>query len=110
VRLTLPDGFERWYYLNAKTFRIDRARDTRELHANDGRVRTIETVFADYREVNGYWFPFTVFERDAATGERLFGRTVLGIWPNVPLPDSLFWAGTRSDPQRLATFRARVAN
>jgi hypothetical protein len=109
VRLTLPDGFERWYFVNARTFRIDRARDTRELHANDGHVRTIETVFTDYRDVNGYWFPFTVFERDAATGERLFGRTVLGIWPNVPLPDSLFGAGTRSDPQRLATFRAKVA-
>jgi hypothetical protein len=108
LRLTLPDGFERWYFLDAKTFRIDRARDTRELHANDGRVRTIETVFADYREVNGYWFPFTVFERDAVTGERLFGRTVLGIWPNVPLPDSLFGPGTESDPQRLTTFRAKV--
>jgi hypothetical protein len=110
VKLTLPDGFERWYFVNTRTFRINRARDTRELHANDGHVRTIETVFTDYREVNGYWFPFTIFERDAGTGERLFGRTVLGIWPNVPLPDSLFAAGTRSDPKRLATFRATAAN
>jgi hypothetical protein len=35
----------------------------------------IETVFSDYREVGGYWFPFTVFERDVlAYRLRLQGR------------------------------------
>jgi len=106
IRLTLKDGFTRSYFLNAKTFLIERARDTRELHANDGNTREIETVFADYRPVDGYRFPFTVFERDVHTGERLFGRTVLAIFPNAEIPDSLFDPTTRSHFARVQMFRS----
>ncbi len=106
LRLTLADGFRRWYFIDMQTFRIARARDRRELHANDGNTRDIETVFADYRQVDGYWFPFTVFERDLRTGERLFGRTVLAIFPNADVPDSLFGATSASDFGRLRRFRA----
>jgi hypothetical protein len=105
LRLTLADGFSRWYFVNAETFRIERARDTRELHANDGNTRAIETVFSDYREVDGYWFPFTVIERDIRTGERLFGRTVLAIFPNAAVPDSLFDATSTSEFTRVQFFR-----
>jgi hypothetical protein len=106
IRLTLTDGFQRWYFIDSETYRIARARDTRELHANDGNIRDIETVFADYRAVGGYWFPFTVFERDLRTGERLFGRTMLAIFPNADVPDSLFDATTTSDFNRVRHFRA----
>lgn len=98
LRLTLSDGFQRWYYINAESFRIERARDSRELHANDGNVRHIETVFTDYRAVSGYWFPFTVLERDVSTGERLYARTMLAIFPNAQVADSLF------DPERTSSF------
>jgi hypothetical protein len=108
LRLTLPDGFERWYFIDPSTYRISWARDTRELHANDGNTRPIETVFSDYREVQGYWFPFTVYERDARTGERLAGRTMLGIFPNDPVPDSAFGAHATSDPARLRQYLARL--
>lgn len=106
IRLTLADGFQRWYFVDAQTFRIARARDRRELHANDGNTRNIETVFADYRQVDGYWFPFTVFERDLRTGDRLFGRTVLAIFPNADAPDSLFDATSTSDFGRVRRYRA----
>lgn len=109
IRLTLNDGFMRWYFVNAKTFLIERARDTRELHANDGNTREIETVFTDYRWVDGYRFPFTVFERDARTGERLFGRTVVAMFPNADIPDSLFDPGVRSDFSRVQRFKRLVA-
>lgn len=109
IRLTLNDGFTRWYFLNARTFLIERARDTRELHANDGNTREIETVFSDYRLVDGYRFPFTVFERDVRTGERLFGRTVLAIFPNAEIPDSLFDSKANSDLSRLHMFRSKAS-
>ncbi len=108
VRLTLPDGFERWYFVHPTTYRLALARDTRELHANDGNTRMIETVFGDYRQVEGYWFPFTVYERDARTGERLFGRTVLAIFPNEAIPDSLFSPATRSSLERVLAYRSRL--
>jgi hypothetical protein len=104
LRLTLRDGFERWYFVNASSYRIERARDARELHANDGNTRMIETLFTDYRPVDGYWFPFTVIERDLQTGKTLSARTVLGIFPGVGLADSLFTASSRSDPGRLRWF------
>lgn len=109
IRLGLKDGFTRWYYVNAKTFLIERARDTRELHANDGNTREIETVFTDYRLVDGYRFPFTVYERDVRTGERLFGRTVVAIFPNAEVPDSLFDPSARSSFSRVLQFRALVS-
>lgn len=109
VRLTLADGFQRDYLLERGSCRLVLARDRRELHANDGKVREIETVFSDYRQVGGYWFPFTVYERDRATGERLSGRTVLGIFPDEAAPDSLFTAQTTSDPERLRALLARIA-
>ena len=108
VRLTLPDGFERWYFVHPTTYRLAVARDTRELHANDGNTRLIETVFGDYRQVDGYWFPFTVYERDGRTGERLFGRTVLAIFPNEAIPDSLFSPATRASLERVLAYRARL--
>ncbi|MDP3909398.1 MAG: hypothetical protein Q8Q14_03320 [Gemmatimonadales bacterium] len=109
IRLTLSDGFVRWYFVNAKTFLIERARDTRELHANDGNTREIETVFSDYRPVNGYRFLFTVFERDVHTGQRLFGRTVVAIFPNAELPDSLFDPRSRSDFARVQRFQSMAS-
>ena len=109
LRLTLQDGFRRWYYVNATSYRIERARDTRELHANDGNTREIETLFTDYRPAEGYWFPFTVIERDLQTGKTLSARTVLDIFPAVELPDSLFAASGHSDPGRLRWFRDLAA-
>lgn len=106
LRLTLQDGFERWYFVNARSYRIERARDTRELHANDGAARVIETLFTDYRPADGYWFPFTVIERDLNSGETLSARTVLGVFPGVELPDSLFAVTGQSDPGRLRWFLA----
>ena len=110
LRLNLQDGFQRWYFVNATSYRIERARDTRELHASDGNTREIETLFTDYRPTEGYWFPFTVIERDLRTGETLSARTVLGIFPAVELPDSLFAASGHSDPARLRWFRALAAS
>jgi hypothetical protein len=110
LQLTLQDGFQRRYYVSATNYRIERARDVRELHANDGNTREIETLFTDYRPTEGYWFPFTVIERDLHTGETLSARTVLGIFPAVDLSDSLFTATGHSDPGRLRWFRALAAS
>ncbi|MFI5210730.1 MAG: hypothetical protein ACHQ2E_09820 [Gemmatimonadales bacterium] len=110
LRLTLQDGFQRWYFVNATSYLIELARDARELHANDGNTREIETLFTDYRPVDGYWFPFTVIERDLHTGATLSARTVLDFFPGVELPDSLFAAGGHSDPGRLERFRALAAS
>jgi len=108
VRLTLRDGFQRDYLLERGSCRLVLARDRRELHANDGNTREIETVFSDYRGVDGYWFPFTVYERDRVTGERLSGRTVLGIFPNEPAAQALFSPSGKSEVERLRGLLRRI--
>ena len=88
--LTLSDGFEREYYVNAESYRIERSRDTRRHHAYEEKAKEIETIWSDFRNVDGYWFPFTTMERELKTGQGLSGGTMLDIKVNVDIPDETF--------------------
>jgi hypothetical protein len=88
--LRLSDGFEREYYINAQTYRIERARDVRRFHAYEDEVQSIEGVWGDFREVDGVWVPFTTTERNFETGERLSGGTMRQVKLNVSVPDEVF--------------------
>ena len=90
VRLRLSDGFERRYYINAETYRIERARDVRRFHAIEEEIQPIESVWSDFRNVDGVWVPFTSGERNFVTGERLSGGTMRQIRLNVAVPDEVF--------------------
>ena len=88
--LRLSDGYEREYYINAQTYRIERARDVRRFHAYEDEVQPIEGVWSDFREVDGVWAPFTTAERNFETGESLSGGTMRQIKLNVSVPDEVF--------------------
>jgi hypothetical protein len=88
--LALSDGFEREYFVNARTGHIERARDIRRLHAYEDDVQPIESLWSDFREVDGVWLPFTSGERNYETGERLSGGTMRQARVNVSVPEEVF--------------------
>jgi hypothetical protein len=90
ILLRLSDGFEREYYLNARTYRVERARDARRLHAYENDIQPIESVWSDFRQVDGVWVPFTTGEVNFETGEPLSGGTMLDIRTNVEVPVEVF--------------------
>jgi len=91
VVLTLDDGFVTRYYLDPETFLIARARVHEALHPDlDPTETTIETVWTDYREVEGARFAFQTSVTDLATGKRLQTTTVLELKPNLQVDDGLF--------------------
>ena len=98
IRLRLSDGFERAYYINAETYRIERARDVRRLHAYEEEVQPIEGTWSDFREIDGVWVPFTTGERNFETGEQLSGGTMLQIRFNVSIPNEVFFLDGSLEP------------
>lgn len=90
VLLRLSDGFERMYYVNAGTYRLERSRDVRRHHTYEEQAQPIESVWSDFRKVEGLWLPFTTAERNHETGERLSGGTMRQIRLDVDVPDEVF--------------------
>ena len=94
LRLTLDDGFETLYYLNAGTGLIDRDRQRRALHVDvDPTPEWIETTYEDYRPVAGVLFPHRQVERQLGSGKVLSTVTVREIRINPPLDPARFIPG-----------------
>ncbi len=91
ILLTLSDGWETSYYVNAQTYRMERSRNVRRFHAVDAHIREIETIWSNFKEVDGITIPFGIREIDLETGEQLSKReTVLGVRLNVAIPNETF--------------------
>ncbi len=91
ILLTLDDGFETRYYVHPASFMITRARVRKALHPDiDPTVTTIETVWSDFREIDGVSFPFQARDTDLATGKLLQTTTLLDVRPNLPADIHLF--------------------
>lgn len=93
LELTLDDGFQVQYYVNPDTWLIERERVLRALHVDvDPTPQGIETVFSDYRSVDGVRFPYLQVERRIDTGELLVTSTVNSIHVNPVLEPAHFAA------------------
>ncbi len=91
ILLTLDDGFETRYYVHPESFMITRARVRKALHPDiDPTVTTIETVWSDFREIDGVRFAFQASDTDLASGKLLQTTRLLEVRPNPPADDSLF--------------------
>ena len=91
ILVTLSRGQKSYYYINPVTFHIERNRGVRRHHAYEERIREIETVWKDFRSVNGVVIPFVEVEQDINTGERLAGgRPSPDISLNLPVNDNDF--------------------
>jgi outer membrane lipoprotein-sorting protein len=86
VKLTLKNGDVRYYYLDADSFlelKIETQRVVR------GAVQYRDTLFGDYEEVSGMYFPFALDTGEKGDPNRA-KLTVEKVEVNIPLADSLF--------------------
>jgi len=91
VVLTLAGGQQTRYYIDPRSFLITRARTLKPLHPDlDPTPATIETVWSDFRTVDGVSFAYQATDTDLATGMVLQTTTLLEVRPNRPAEDALF--------------------
>jgi len=91
LKITLSDGFETFRYVNPKTWLIERGRDFRAFHpAVDDKKGWIETVWSDYRPVNGVMHPFLSVNTDLTSGQWQATNTVTAIRIDPNFGDSIF--------------------
>lgn len=91
VRVTLPDGFERDYFIDQESKLIVRARDQRAFHpAVDPRELTVESRYSNPRTIDGVLRYMKQENVNAVTGEWLGTTTVLTIEHNVDIPEGVF--------------------
>jgi hypothetical protein len=84
--LTLDDGFEVRYYVNPKSWLIDRERQFRALHVDiDPTPRWIETTHSDYQPTAGVLYPHRDEEHVVDTHELLSSSSVKAIRVNPPI-------------------------
>lgn len=80
VRLTLSDGFRSWYLLDPVTCLIVRKRDFRAFHPNlDAHRKWVESVFDQFRTVEGITKPYRMRDVDRASGKTISTTRVLEI-------------------------------
>ncbi len=91
LKLTLADGFESLYFINAATGLIERDRQRRALHVDvDPAPVWIETSYEDYRVVDGVQFAHRQVERELAGGKLLSTVTIRAIRINPPVAAGRF--------------------
>ena len=104
LRVEYPDGFVNEMFVDKSTWLLAARRFTAPVHAFGASV-TSQTLFGDYRPVNGVLFPFSVREVNLGTGELMDASTWQSIEANVPLDHAVF-----SPPVRPATPISRLVN
>jgi hypothetical protein len=98
ILVTLSRGQQSFYYINPFSFQIERNRGVRRHHAYEEKIREIETVWKDFRKVDGVVIPFIEIEQDITTGERLSGgRPSVDISFNLPVRDDDFTTEGKPD-------------
>jgi hypothetical protein len=91
LRITLSDGFVTYRYVNPTTWLIERGRDFRAFHpALDAHEAWIETLYSDYRRVDGVLRPFVSTNTDLGTGAWQATNTVEAIKVNPPFDAEIF--------------------
>ena len=91
LKLTLSDGFETYRYINPSTWLIERGRDFRAFHpAVNDKETWIETVWSDYRPIDGVMRSFRSVNIDLTTGQWQGTNTVNTIKINPDFESSVF--------------------
>jgi hypothetical protein len=86
IKLTMKNGDIRYYYLDIDSFLELKIETQRMIR---GAVEYRDTIYGDYEEVNGLYFPFAFESGEKGDPNRLTAR-VDKIEINVPLTDHRF--------------------
>jgi hypothetical protein len=91
LKITLSDGFVTFRYINPRTWMIERGRDFRAFHpAVDDKKTWIETVWSDYRPVDGVMRSFLSVNTDLTSGKLQATNKVTLMKINPDLDESIF--------------------
>lgn len=91
LKLTLSDGFETYRYVNPATWLIERGRDFRAFHpAVDDKKTWVETVWSDYRPVQGVLRPSRSVNNDLTAGKQVASQTMQEYKVNPEFDPSIF--------------------
>ncbi len=91
VRVKASFGTDIEYYVNADTFRVERARATRALHPTlDATQINIEERWEDFRRVDGVLYPFAYSQWDLDKGQRLSYLEVRSVEVDTEATPELF--------------------
>ncbi|MEJ2318097.1 MAG: hypothetical protein P8Y10_13955 [Gemmatimonadales bacterium] len=86
-----PDGFAQRLYLDEETYLIARKRDRSALHPDvDPEEEAFETIFGDFRAVDGVVFSFAEQKQDLRTGEVAQSVVVKELIVNPDIDPSIF--------------------
>jgi Outer membrane lipoprotein-sorting protein len=86
IKLTLKNGDLRYYYLDADSF-LELKIETQRLIR--GAIQYRDTVFGDYEEVSGLYFPFALDTGEKGDPNRA-KLTMEKVEVNVPLNENIF--------------------
>lgn len=89
LRLTLNDGWEKDYYIDADTYLIVALRKAMPLHATGPAIESL-TMYRDYRPVAGVLYPHSFVERNTASGQVMNTLEWKNIEANVAIDDLEF--------------------
>lgn len=91
VRVKATFGTDIEYYVNAKSFLVERARATRALHPTlDATQINIEERWDDFRWIDGVLFPFAYSQWDMDKDERLSRLEVRSVEVDAEASPALF--------------------
>jgi len=91
LKITLTDGFETYRYINPASWMIERGRDFRAFHpAIDDKKTWVETVWSDYRPVDGVMHSFLSTNTNLTTGQWQATNTVKAIKINPDFDQAIF--------------------
>jgi len=91
LKITLSDGFVTYRYINPRTWMIERGRDFRAFHpAVDDKKTWIETVWSDYRPVDGVMRSFLSVNTDLTSGKLQATNKVTSMTINPEFDASIF--------------------
>jgi hypothetical protein len=91
LKITLSDGFVTYRYINPRTWMIERGRDFRAFHpAVDDKKTWIETVWSDYRPVDGIMRAFVSVNIDLTSGKLQATNKVTSMKINPDFDASIF--------------------
>ena len=91
VRVILSDGFSTDYFLHPQSFLIDRHRAVTALHPDmDATRKNFETVWSDYREVDGTLRPYRNRQVDLDSGKEVQSVEIRDIRLNADIDPGIF--------------------
>jgi len=91
LKITLSDGFVTYRYVNPDSWLIERGRDFRAFHpALDAHETWIETVYSDYRRVDGILRSFASTNTDLGTGAWQATNAIEAIRVNPRFDPAIF--------------------